>query len=63
MTYQADITVNYSDGSFGAKCIYAESKEAIDVESSAFVKTVVAVAKENDNEVTSFKVSTKQINA
>jgi len=60
MTYQADITVNYSDGSFGAKCMSANSKESIDLESTAFVRNVIAVAKANDNEVTSYKVSIKQ---
>ena len=57
--FQADITVDYSDGSRGGKVIYASSREQVMDDALYFVSQQVVEGRETDNKVVEYKVKSK----
>jgi len=55
--FKADITVNYADGSLGAKVIYAASQEQVMDDAAYFVRQEVLLGRETGNEVVKHRVS------
>jgi len=57
--FQADITVDYADGSRGGKVIYASSREQVMDDAFYFVTQQVTECRETDNKVVEYKVKSK----
>lgn len=57
--FQADITVDYADGSRGGKVIYAASREQVMDDAFNFVSRQVVEGRETGNEVVEHKVKSK----
>lgn len=57
--FQADITVDYADGSRGGKVIYAASQEKVMDDALYFVSQQVLEGRKTGNEVVEHKVKSK----
>lgn len=61
MTYQAEITMQFSKGGFGSRVIEDNSKLNLEERISHILESVISFSRTTDNHVVAHKISIKEL--